>query len=240
MQNEFDAREEVVFVEYNRVVRNADQYLIHALGNKYYDLYKGFLDIDKLRGIDMDTALTVAHLTSSSNLFYEFKKGPLPVGWYDSYVDLMKADDDMYSRCTLLDPAASLLALYKQKFVKKIIIWTPFEDPRVVEDLYVLFSDLSKFTFVHGNLKNYLEQEEEKITCYMLGDVYHMEALVNHADLEFTEVMIGKYRFNLKESDEGMMESVLDIDKLHEMNIKYTEFKPFNLQAKHFIKLINN
>lgn len=239
MQNEFDGRNEVIFIEYNRVIKNADQFLLHKLGNELYDLYKGFLHLDRLKGINRDTALAMTHMMMKSNIFDTFKQGPLPDDWMVSYMDLYYSYPDMWQDCTLLDMGSSLYALMTQKFVDRIIIWSPTEDYRIMEDLSERYSDISKIHYAHGSIKDVLESQSQKVTSFILGDAFNVMEILGYSQIEYSEIMIAKYRFNQVYNERNELECIVDADTLMNKHVKLSEFVPATLKPKHFIELIN-
>lgn len=238
MQNEFDGRREVILIEYNRVIKNSDQFLLWKLGNELYDLYKDILDIERLKGITRDDALVYMNMMVKPNVLDNFKKGPLPEGWIQSYMELFFSYPEMWEECTVLDMGVALYALASQKFVDKIILWSPFKDPRILDDIHSRHNKIDKITYAHGNLLPILEANPTQVTSFIIGDVSLVHDISQYSQHQFTEVILGKYRFNMMVNQEDELESVIDADVLMELDIKLSEFTPATLKLENLARIV--
>lgn len=238
-QNEFDQREEVIFIEYERVIKNPDQYLLHRMGNDLSFVYENFMNLDEIKGIDMDNAMTASMLMKTNNIFTSFAKGQLNPMWYDDYVRLFHLADDMYQHTDLLDIGKSLYSLMYQKFVKKIYLWSPRPDERIIEDITQRHHSRAKVEYVYGDLAGVLKMIPDEVTVFAFGDVEHMNVIKDYEHIEYTEIMYAKYRFNLvKDPDDGKYKPKLDPKIFGQKPVKITEFAPTKLMTKNFTKFL--
>lgn len=236
--NEFDVRKETILIEYNRVIKNSDQFLMWKLGNELYDLYKDTLNIERLKGISREDALVLTNMMFKPNVLDNFKKDSLPDGWIKSYIDLYFSYPDMWENCTLIDMGVALYNLASQKFVDKIILWSPFEDPRIEDDIHSRHKKIDKIAFAYGDLLPILETNPTQVTSFIIGDVSLVEDIAQYSQHEFTEILIAKYRFNLARNEEGRYETVVDVDALMDLNIKISEFTPATLKLENIARVV--
>lgn len=239
IQNEFDSREEVIFIEYDKVIKSSDQFLLHKMGGDLSHVYEEFLDLTDIRGKDMDNCLTLTQMTRKHNLFEALAKVELPNGWYEDYLRLYRIYDNMFRDAHLLDMGESLFTLTNQRFTKKIYFWSGREDKRIVEDIINRHTDRTKMTYVYGDLNEVLNSIEEKITMFVVADLSLMKDIVNYKHIDYTEIMYARYRFNQFRDVDGKLKPLLNPEAFGTNNVKISDFNPYRLQAKHFTQIVD-
>ena len=239
MQNEFDGRDEVIFVEYDKVIKNSDQFLIQKLGGELNELYKPFLATEVLKDIDPQNALGLTMIMKHHNLFDSFRRGELPEGWIHSYVELYKAYPDMFLSSDLLTMGSSLYMLAAQKFTKKILVWSPFEDPRVVDDIVMRHGDTSKFEYVWGDLTQIFENYPAKITSFIIANSQILPYIKEYSRIDYSEVLLASYRFNMYPNESGTnYRSKYDDSYFEDKIVALSTFDPFKISERHLTKII--
>lgn len=238
IQNEFDAREEVIFIEYDRVIKSSDQFLLHKIGGELSHVYDQFLDLTDIRGKDMDNCMTITQMTKKINIFEALAKIQLPDGWFDDYLRLYNIYDEMFKEANILDIGQSLHLLNNQRFTKKIYFWTPRKDDRVVGDIVERYSDRSKMEYVYGDLKEILNSIDEKITMFIIADLSLLEFITDYKNLDYTELMYARYRFNQYKDSEGTYKPIINPEIFNDRVVKVSDFNPYRLSAKNFTQII--
>lgn len=240
MSNEFDLRPEVIFIEYDRVIKNSDQFLLPKLAGPLYDLYKDTLHLDTLKGVDRDTALLLSLAMKENNLFDSLKRVDLSEDEVDEGFDhLYYRYDDMFEQCDVLEMGRSLFLLASQKFTERIVIWSRQEDDRIARDLVTRHANLDKIEYIYGNPEEVLNRSEYPFTSFIISDVNLMPIIANYHSFDYSEVMIAGYRFNKFEDEDGKKKLVLDENSFPNHNVKVGEFVPIKLDTKHLKYFIN-
>lgn len=239
IQNEFEAREEVIFIEYDKVIKNSDQFLIQKLGGELSSIYSSFLETEALKGINKDNALGMSAITKHHNIFDSLRKVDLPDGWVHSYMDLYKTYPNMFDECDALSIGANLHMMLKQKFIKRVILWSPFEDERIITDIRNRHGDIKNLEYFHGNITDVFKLIDDKITSFIIANSELLPFIKDYDKIDFTEILLAGYRFNTK-SEKDNFTSKFDIDYFGDSVVRFSTFEPFKPRVEHFNQIIKN
>lgn len=240
MNNEFTTRPEVIFIEYDKVIKNADQFLLHKICTDLFPLYKDMLNIEALEGLDIDSALTITSSQLKTNIFESLLKEELPFDEViKSYRDLYNHYPEMYDECDLLEMGRALFLMANQKFTEKIVIWSPTEDPRIADDLLKRHGNLTKVEYRFGDPSDVLKTSELPFTSFIIANTDLLEFIVNYEDVDYSEIMIAGYRFNKYVDEDDNLKLIVDEKTTFaDTIVKIAEFRPVRLESRHVEKLI--
>lgn len=238
-QNEFESRPEVIFIEYDKVIKNSDQFLLFKLANELDSIYKNILHIEPFKGLNIHNMLPIVMGHKFNNIFEALKKIELEDGWYKSYLDLYNYYPEMFEECELLEMGRALHIISNQKFTERIVVWSPYEDKRIAEDLVDRHSNLSKLEYMFGDPLQIFEASEHKFTSFIISNVDLLDPILNYSKVDYSEIMLADYRFN-KFEENGEMKSLVGEETFSDKIIKFGMFNPARLEAYHVENLVRD
>jgi hypothetical protein len=104
---------------------------------------------------------------------------------------------------------------------KKAIIWYPYHNKAILEDIRELFSDISQFVEVKmGPIESALAEVPDDST-YIFSDITNVGVLEDVGKLDYSSIIVAEeYGYNVEDG-----EFIVDIDKLKEKHIfKFDRF----------------
>jgi hypothetical protein len=234
--NEFDARPEIIFITYEDVIKSPYPYLLNKINTDLSDYYKDFIDLDKIKGLDMFNLTRLCVQRTEKNILRYLAKTEFD---YDGALgDLKNHYFTIYKDSPLLSIGESLNMVIPQKFTKNVYIYTEKYDVRIHLDIMENFKDMDKVKYVSGSFAKALEKLEG-ITTFILNDLDYVIDILNAGKEEYTNIMIASYGYNyIYNEDDDVLELRLDLDQLLKGKIcKYATFMPVNLDRKHFSQI---
>ena len=232
--NEFEMREEVIFIEFDRVIKNKDQYLLHLLGGPLYNTYEAYLDLDNLKGIDMYSALPFTAGLTDVNIIRCLAKKEFDYG--KAFMDLYDYDEDMFRKCDNLIMQHTVLKTLPQKFCKRIYFWSEVYDSRIENEIRRLYAGSKNLDYVYGNINDVLDSVVKmQPTMYIFGNIDRVLEINTRNDFDYIQILVGNYRFNMiRDEHEDLIwkypMEVLENDK----HIKILKFDSFLFDEMHY------
>lgn len=205
--NQFTNRDEVFFVEYDGIIKNSNQFILHKIFGELYDSYKDFLNIEEYKDADLPTCLTYAALLADNNPLYALRKDDFDV--VDGYMDLYDYYPDMYEKSDDLIFNVALERTVSKPFCKKIYIYSRYKDSRIEEDLKKKFEMNDKIVYCYGEFSEILKEIPEKITAFFLSDYDKFYDLAFYEFIDYTELYLADYVYNRFRNAEGELVSYI-------------------------------
>lgn len=228
----FTKRDEILFIEYNEVIKSPSLFMLKLIRDQLKDIYKDFIWVDFLEN-KSDEELEIYLLQrKNKNIFLDLAKRSF--NYEKTYDDLYNKYDDMFLKMPLMKIGNTIDFLVAQKFNKKIYFYSEKYDPRIELDIKYSFKDLSKIEYVYGDLGEVLEEIEQP-TTYMLHDIWTLPRLVMLQKTELTDIVCARYPYNLKYNEElDEVEPIVLIEKYMEESVfKFGLFAPINFNDTH-------
>lgn len=235
VNNEFETRKEVIFIEYDGVMKSSNQYLIYKLGNDLYEDYKDILDLETIKGCSMDQSLAYCFSLRIRNPIMSLYRGDDSIGMSRAiYHTLFNKYPEMYEKCYPLSMYSSVDNLRHQKFVDHIYIYHPFDDDRVIADIFNTIGYSDNMTFVYGDLEEVLDNLDKPVTAFMLTDIHHTDYIWKYKYLNYIDISVAKYIHNYKRVD-GNLEPLRDLNEFAKRGfaVRQTLFTPYDFMAHH-------
>lgn len=228
----YTKREEVIFIDYNEVIKSPTLFMLKMIRDKLQDVYRDFIHVEFLDG-KTDEELEIYLLQrKNKNIFLDLAKRKF--NYTKAYNDLYVKYDDMYIRSPLLKIGTTIDFISAQKFNKKIYFYSEVYDPRIEIDIKYSFKDTSKMEYVYGDLEKVMETIEPP-TSFMLHDVWTLPRLVMLNKTYLTDIVCSRYTYNLKYNTElNEVEPVVLVEKyIEESLFKFGLFAPINFNSNH-------
>lgn len=235
MQNPFDGKDEVIFITYDDVIKTPFPFLLNKINEKLSSFYEPFLDLDKIKGLDMNNLNRLCVQRTDKQIFRFLAKTDFDVD--GSLKELHERYFEVYEESPLLATGHSLIRLLSQKFTKKVYIHTDVYDMRVHLDIQNTYNDMDRVNYVTGDLDSVLK-ELEGITTYMVADMDHVVKILrsDKEKLQYINILMAQYGYNYIFNDStNELEYRLDVEKLIGENIcKFATFMPIQFKDEHF------
>lgn len=216
--NYFDMRKDVLFFDYDGVVKEPNYFLLKKIRDELLPFYEGFLATDLIKDFtDDDIKLVVNSIGEDMNLLDKLKIKDFDTK--GSYDELFNRYEPMYnlSEMTILGAAIDKLCLASH--VNTIYFYSKKEDARITDDISFTFFNKSKLHYVCGDLSTVLEKIEQP-TTYFLKDYRTIDIIRQSGKLEYTEIVLMYNGINLDLKNQSL-NSNIDIDKLTKEFVKF-------------------
>jgi hypothetical protein len=236
MQNEFEGKPEIIFMDYEGVVKSPYPFLLNKINTELAPYYESFLDMNKIKGLDIYNLTRIAVQRTDKNILRYLAKSDFDCD--QALKDLKNRYLNLYEESELLSMGGNMDILLAQKFTKKIYLYTEEYDIRIHMDIQNIFHDMQRVTYVSGNIEKVLEKLEG-ITSYMVGDIDHVYHIIKSGKADYTNIMLANYGYNYyMDDDTKKIDLCLDIKELtKDVICKFGTFTPANLTEKHFSRL---
>lgn len=199
-QDEVFLNSQCLFVEYTDIIKSPYFIFLHSL-ILYPNQFSEYLDIDRLRGYDLE---------SLSEWYINRKyQNPLMDLLKDKYKDTIfpyKLDElfnniiNNYPNLITLSPLLNFssvikgLNINKNSIVKKIVIWNLYPNDIIRKDIRENFGD--NIHFVTGELYDVLKNVPDDST-YVFSDISNISVLLDSNKLNLSSVLVPKeYKYN--------------------------------------------
>lgn len=195
----FDNTREIILIEYEKVLRNSDQLILYKLVNELYDEFSDVLEMEDIKGMDMDNCLRLCSTSTHYNILEAIAKYD-DIDWKQAHLDFFVKYPDIYKVTDKLIMFDHLAKLSTQKFVDKIYIYSRFGDKRVYDDIEEnLYTRSINAEFVYGDLRQLINEGViTPPTSFIMGDIEMVPIIKEVQDKlkDYTEIMVAGYRFN--------------------------------------------
>lgn len=230
--NEFDLRDEVLFIEYDGVIKNSRPFMLHKIVNELYDVYKDYLEIEPYKGLSKNACTTISLMMIEPNMFSALAKTNFD--WQSGYFDLYDYYPEMFSESEELIMVDALRRTIPQKFCKRIYFYSRHFDERVQKDIAKLFGVNGKIRYAYGDLNEVINNIDEKITGFFLTEHTQLYEMAMYKDIDYTDIYIADYRFNKYREEDGSLVPFYDVEEIFgDSIVKLNEFSPMVLEDQH-------
>lgn len=237
MHNPFTAKEDVVFIEYDEIIRSPHPFLLQQIIKHYQDNYRDFIWLEEFIHMDYNNLVRFCIQRQDINVFKSIAK--IEFDYDTAWKDLKNTFVDLYMNAPLLPMGDAVVQMMAQKSFKKIFIHTEEYDRRIHHDIQETFQDLSRVTYVTGPFKEVIGNMDH-IDGFILRDLRHVDDIFEKNKGEFTNIVVGKFGFNYK-LDEASGDPVMDIDLpkyKNDHNFKLGTFIPQVLDDSYFTTIV--
>ena len=236
--NEFEMRDEVLFIEYDRIIKYSDAFLLHKVVNDLYDLYKDYMNIEQYKGYDLNACMTLCMLSIEPNIFSALTKPNFD--WSKGYSELYAYYDDMFKELKPHILTDAIIKSLGQKFCKRVYFYSKTLDERIKRDIVNVFGLSPKVRYCYGKLSDVIEQIEDDITAFFLTEHAQLYELAFYSKLDYSEIFMTDYRFNKYKDDDGSLKPYYNVEEIYgDAIVKINEFSPVVLEDDNFEKFIN-
>lgn len=228
----FTKRDEVLFIEYNEVVKSPTLFMLKMIRGPLKEIYRDFIYVEFLEN-KTDEELEIYLLQrKNKNIFLDLAKRPFD--YEMTYQNLYNKYDDMYLHTPLLKIGSTIDFLSSQKFNRKIYLYSKEYDPRIEVDIPLSFKEWSKIEYVYGELEDVLERILP-VTTFILHDIWLLPRLCYLGKTNLTDIICARYPYNLKYNEElNEFEPIVLVEKYALENVfKFGLFSAINLNEKH-------
>lgn len=231
----FTSRDEIILVEYEEIIRSPYPLLLTAIQDQYNEIYKSYLWTEMFEEMNIPNLERLCIQRSDIDLFKFLAKTEFDTK--SALKDLKDKFFTIYEDAPLLPMGDSLIRLMLQKYARKIYIYSEIYDVRIHKDIQTTFQDMQRVPYVTGDFREVIEAIPD-ISCYILRDIDNVKAVLDTGRTDFTEIMLGKFGFNYKETDTDV-ELKIDMKPYHDKHtFKFGVFMPQELTEDHFTHLI--
>lgn len=204
-QNEMFLNSQCLFIEYTDIIKSPYIILLYMMIQNP-ESFEAYYEVNRFRGFDVNALSEWYTNRSMQNPFSELLlpelKKDIPLSEIDSFVNnQILAVPDLIKTSPLLNFASvvSQVPIGKDGIVKKVVIWYPFENEVIRDDLYDKLGE--SISFVTGELENALEEVPSDST-YVFSDITNIEILIDKNKLNQSSVLIpSDYKYNYIEDD---------------------------------------
>lgn len=228
------SRKEVTFVVFDDVIKSPYPVIIQDINEKYHDVYKEVLDLDRLVGYEpLNYQVLSMQRTKKNILEYLSLK---PFAWNESLDQLIRREADLYRRSVPLSIGESLIVTTAQRFNKETYVYHPYYDPRIHEDLSLSGIDFAKITLINNpDIVQCIKDIPDKITTFILSDIEDLVDIVNSGIADDSSILLAKYGYNFKETEDDQLDLKYDVyDVMKKRNINFGLFIPKELPIDAF------
>lgn len=233
--NPFSNRDEVWFVDYDGIIKDSNQFLLHKVFNDLYESYIEFLNIEKYKGASLETCLTYSSLLTDRNFIYALRKKEFD--YIDTYMELYDFYFDMYEKCEALPFNLAITKTVNKPFCKKIYIYSKFKDIRIEKDIAERFNSHAKLSYCFGDRTEVINQIPEKITSFFVTEYDSLFDIAKYRNLDYTEIFLADYMYNRYIDGETgeAVSHITDVDKIFgDSIVKVNSFTPVILDSRHY------
>ncbi|WP_304576699.1 hypothetical protein [Romboutsia ilealis] len=226
MINEFATRDEIIFIEYDDIIKSTNTALLKLLKNDYKDDIKDFIHFEKVEQLE-DNKID---LFSTARIEKNILKALSKINFDYDYVfkTLVDSKIDLYAQMQPLMFADAIHALLPQKFTKEIYIYSEEYDSRIECDIAILFKGSSKINYITGDFSAVIDSIPN-ITLYVLSDIDKLGKIIQLNRQEYCEFMIAEYGYNYYE-DNGIVRLKGNYEEIQEDKIfKIGTFSPISI-----------
>jgi len=235
--NEFTKMDEVIFITYDEVIKNPYPILLLTILKKYKDIYKDYLKLELIDGMDLDDLYVLCCQRHEKNIFRYLTKKEFD---FDKALnDIYYKFNDLFINTDLLPIGNSIHMLLTQKFTKKIYVYTKTYDKRIHLDLQLNFHDMTKINYVTGNLYDVLNTLEG-VTTYIFNDIMDVSYLIGDK-LNYSNILVANYGYNYTLDENKNMILRLNLSDIYNQYVfKFSTFIPIDLTEKHLESIKKN
>lgn len=233
MHNPFVAKDEIIFIEYEEIIRSPYPLLLNLIAHQYRDSYKDFLWMEEFESMDMKNLERLCVQRTKKNIFEYLAKTPFD---YDKALKEFKDKFfNLYNESPMLAIGENIAKFMTQKFTKQIYIHTEEYDTRVHLDIQETFNNMELVNYVTGPFDDVI-QTLDGISCYILRDIEKVPVIFDHQKGNYTEILLAAYGFNYKLDEKEDPVYKIDIQPFltDETVFKFGTFQPVELTAEHF------
>lgn len=236
MHNPFTGRDEVIFIDYEEIIRSPYPAMLKLISSHYQDHYKDFLWMEEFADMDMPNLERLCVQRTKKNIFEFLAKKPFD---YDQAIkDLKDKFMDIYKESPMLMMGESVSRMMSQKFTKKIYMYTEQYDIRVHIDIQETFKNMNIINYVTGDIEQVI-QDLKDVSFYVLKDIDHIPLIFKHDIGDYKEIVLASYGYNYNLDDNGEAQYKIDIEALmKEYVFKFASFQPVELTPDHFTMII--
>lgn len=227
MINNLTYNADVLFIEYDDILRSPE--LAFVKGARTSGNMRELFDFSQIDSLD-DVGLTEWY-------WFRFNKNSLMD--LNPSVPLEVADDILrsnlanpnfyflYQTALPLHFSSKLPSIISHRIVRKIIVWSPYDNPNIKRSLKETFKDLPIY-YMPGNFKDVVKRFSKDAT-YIISDINHVVELQDIGYLNMSSIVLATYRYNMMRSD--MHQLLFDFDKYMKDNdvvFKYAFWSPMH------------
>lgn len=218
---------ERVFICYEDVIRSIKFGVLKYIKQpQVRPNYEDYINFSAFENFTDGQLLAWLSALPSQNLFEMIAKKEFD--YKNSYIDTVFEAEGIFLNAYILDIGKSIAALLPQKFVERIYVYYPHDDPRIDENLKMVFPiNNNKIHIVTGKFEDAVNSITDNITMYIINDIEMMLTLSRMGRLANSQVMIADYAYNygIESTDEGDLPvlKIKDIDKFSDENKCYVK-----------------
>ena len=194
---------ETLFITYDDVIRSLKYGAIQRLLKpEIRPEYEDYIDYQTIDALSDNQILALLHASINKNIYEFLSKKEF--AYEKSYISDLMETDDIMQNAYLLDIGKAIYTLLLQKFIKKIYIYYPYNDERILQDLLSLYQkNREKIEFVTGDFQSALQSIDERITMFILNDIDYVQTIIGMNRMSYAQLMIANYGYNYEFNTEN-------------------------------------
>lgn len=229
--NPFTMREEIMLIEYRDIIKCPDAGILNLIRHDYMDELKSLIDVNKLRLMDYKNMQRYAIERPCRNVLDYIKIRDFNTD--EIYKALYNAYDTIYMDLPLMTIGDAIYFLSKQKFTKKIYIFSEEYDKKIEFDIKENYCELDNVYYIAGAFMDIINSIEP-VTSLMLSNIDYVQTLIDNDKIEYREIMIAQYGYNYEIKD-SIMSIRGEYEKLmYEKKFKIASFTPLKMDESYF------
>lgn len=232
-KNPFVLQDEVFFISYTDIVKSIYPYLLKKISTELVDDFKDLLKLESFSKYDEKNLLTLAYQRPHPNMLEYLAKEEFD--YNQALFNLVDIYPEVYNKSELLSIGANIEIFMKEKFIKKIYIYSEVYDPRIHYDIQSMYKDMEIVQYAYGPLTDVLDKLESRPTTFFLNDIdYAIELFSDKKYSEFTNILIADYNYNYIVDDEGNRDFRIDLEEFNDDIVcKIGTFPPIKFTEEH-------
>lgn len=225
MNSDYLIRKDVIMISYEDMIKCPSFFVLKTIRDELYDAYEQFIHIDIIKKMsDKELMELCLFRTEKNPLTYLAKR----VFNYDKALkDIMNKYPNSYNASPKLRLCDYIEYMAAQKFVDSILIHVEEFDEKILVDVSEIFNQGEKIKLVCGSIDDVLN--DYNITGFFINNHEYIENIKKHEKLQYSEILVPIYGYNMKMNDEGVPVLRTDINEYAKENdFKIGLFNPFN------------
>ena len=225
MAQDYVMRREVILISYEDMLKCPSFFVLKTIRDELIDAYEPFIHTDVIKNMSDEELLDLCK--------YRTKKNPLEYlakrvfNYNKAFKDIMNKYPNSYSDSPKLRLCDYIDYLATQKFTDKILIYYEEFDEKILADISNMFSNGTKIEMVCGKIEDVIN--DFNITGFFLNDHSCLQTIKECNKLEYSEILIPTYGYNLHLDSKGSPTLKTDINEYSkDNNFKVGMFNPFN------------
>lgn len=198
-----------LFVEYMDMIKTPWFILLSMLTQN--EKVESILDLDKIRYMDSESLFEWYCRRKNRNFLYDLAKENTNIDYDILLETLMGSNEIFYKVNTELNVVRLIREVFERKLAKSIKIYNENDNEYIRKDIVNVFGKTNSIKFVHGTMKEVLEDVPANST-FILSDINKVMDLKENKKLNYASIVLpNDYDYNFIMKD-GKRTPLLDFD----------------------------